>query len=170
MKLSTLVKPKLRREGDQRGWPDYLFWGRIRTSTVGLIVAFLATWWLYETYQPPAPPPAVPTQDGGAPFMVPNPDYTWVPRTRIEEAPPTTTTPTTTTTTPTTTTPTTTETSPTDTTSPDSPADGAEPAIVDPDGPGPLPPTTVTTTSPTVPGLPFPLPTLATPTPLAPPR
>ena len=44
-----------RREG--RGWPGFLFGGRVRTSTVALLIAFFATWWIFETYQPaPAPP------------------------------------------------------------------------------------------------------------------
>ena len=39
---------------------SHLFGGRIRTSTVVLIVAFLAVWWVYDTYrpQPPPKPPA----------------------------------------------------------------------------------------------------------------
>lgn len=32
----------------KRHWPGYLF-GRIRTSTLVLIAAFLAVWWIYET-------------------------------------------------------------------------------------------------------------------------
>jgi cell division transport system ATP-binding protein len=40
---------------------SHLFGGRIRTSTVVLIVVFLALWWVYDTYRPPPPPkPAAP--------------------------------------------------------------------------------------------------------------
>ena len=43
------------REG--RTFPAYLFGGRLRTSTLALIVAFAAIWWLYEAYEPAAEPP-----------------------------------------------------------------------------------------------------------------
>lgn len=93
-----------------RGWPRYLPGGRIRTSTAGLVAAFVALSWLLQTYEPPPPAP-VPTQQMVPPGFVPDPEYTWVPRTSVREYPtttvPRTTTPTTTTTT--TTTPTTTE-------------------------------------------------------------
>ena len=89
------------REG--RSWPAYLFGGRLRTSTLALIVAFIAIWWIYETYQPaPEPPPQVPAADVVPPGFIPDPAYTWVPRTYVQR-PTTTTTPTTTPTTPTTT-------------------------------------------------------------------
>jgi len=96
-----------RREG--RGWPGYLFGGRVRTSTVVLLIAFLATWWIFETYQPaPAPPEQVPASDVVPPGFIPDPAYTWAPRTDVQQRPPapTTTLPTTPTTTPPTTTPT----------------------------------------------------------------
>lgn len=102
-------------DGDnERRWPNYIFGGRMRTSTLALIVAFLLVWWLYDTYRPhePAnsgPPPAQVVPPG----FVPDPNYTWVPRTRVEEPPATTFTPT-----PTTTTPPPTTTPPTTTTSP----------------------------------------------------
>ena len=72
--------------------------GRFRTSTLALIVAFLLVWWLYDTYRPhqptnSGPPPAQVVPPG----FVPDPNYTWVPRTRVEEPPTTTFTPTTTT-------------------------------------------------------------------------
>lgn len=120
-------KITLRKRPD-RGWPDYLFWGRMRTSTVGLVVAFFVTAWLYETYQPPPTPTTPEMSQVVPPGFVPDPEYTWVPRTSVREYPettrPRTTTPTTTTTTeppePTTTelTPTTTEPTPTTTTTP----------------------------------------------------
>ena len=51
-----------RREG--RSWPGFLLGGRVRTSTVVLLIAFFATWWLFDTYQPaPAPPEQVPATE-----------------------------------------------------------------------------------------------------------
>jgi hypothetical protein len=91
-----------------------MFGGRVRTSTLALIMAFLVVWWVYDTYRPQEPahggPPAtryVPIPPG----MQPDPNYTWVPRTKVSGEPGDTTpssTPTTTTTatpSPTTTTP-----------------------------------------------------------------
>lgn len=157
------MTPSLKRDSVDKSWPHYLFWGRMRTSTFGLIVAFFVTAWLYQTYQPPPPAPvAVPETAVVPPGFVPDPEYTWVPRTNVETRTRTTTTttePMTTTTTtepPTTTTPSTTSGTPT---SPGQPST----TVTDPDGPGPLPPTTITPTTTTpapVPGLPFPLPTL----------
>jgi hypothetical protein len=84
----------LRHKGDDdRGWPDYLLWGRMRTSTFVLIVAFLGTWWLYETYRPPTEVPSGPATQVVPPGFVPDPEYTWVPRTKVKT--PTTTTETT---------------------------------------------------------------------------
>ncbi len=84
---------------DGRSWPGYLFGGRVRTSTVALIVVFLLSWWMFETYQPePGPPAQIPATDVVPPGFIPDPAYTWVPRTDVQ--PPTT--PTTTPTTPTT--------------------------------------------------------------------
>lgn len=147
------MKFTLRREGESRQWPAYLFWGRMRTSTAGLILAFFVTSWVYNTYQPPAPAPAIPAQQVVPPGFVPDPDYTWVPRTNVE-APRTTTTRTTTTTTPTTTEPpeptdTTTTTTlpgvPPTTTVPSATTPGSAPTttVIDPDGPGPIPPLTL---------------------------
>lgn len=161
------MKLTLRGDGEARGWPQYLFWGRMRTSTVALIVAFFAVWWLYATYAPP--PVVAPTNQPGQvvpPGYVPDPEYTWVPRTNVQET--TRTTPTTTTTT-TTTTETTPDDSATTTTTPD---DGLPTTVVDPDGPGPIPPSTVsssptTTTGQTPTTLPT-TPTTTVPGPLAP--
>jgi len=137
--------------------------GRLRTSTVVLIVAFFALWWLQQTYQPE--PARTETPQVVPPGFVPDPDYTWVPRTKVETPRTTrTTTPTTTTTTPppTSETPTTTPTGPLgpgDTTSPTSPTStspGPATTVVDPDGPGILPPITL----PVLPGAaPAPAPT-----------
>jgi hypothetical protein len=83
--------------------------GRMRVSTLVLIVAFIALFWVHQAFQPEptatqAPPTAV-----VPPGFVPDPDYTWVPRTNVREQPrittTTTTPPTTTFTTPPTTTP-----------------------------------------------------------------
>lgn len=125
--------------------PSHLLGGRLRTSTVALIVAFAAAVWLQQTYEPAPEPPPPPTQFV-PPGFVPDPNYTWVPRTNVrrttEPSYPTTTTPTTTKTTPT---------SPTETT---------PTTAVDPDGPGPLSPQTDTvetapeTSPPTAPGEP----------------
>jgi hypothetical protein len=97
-----------------RHWPGYLLGGRIRTSTLVLIIVFIAVWWTYDTYRPPAKPGQPPVQVV-PPGFVPDPNYTWVPRTRVQQPPPTyyTPTPTPTTTVPTTTPPTTTTTTPT---------------------------------------------------------
>ncbi|HEY6575886.1 MAG TPA: hypothetical protein VI029_13335, partial [Mycobacterium sp.] len=103
----------LTRRRDDHGWPNYIINGRIRTSTVGLIVAFFVVAWVHNTYQPAPVTPSAPETAVVPPGFVPDPEYTWVPRTNVQERPKTTTT------TPTTTTTTTepTETSPTETTS-----------------------------------------------------
>jgi hypothetical protein len=102
MKLTFNVFENHRRD-EHRHWPGYMFGGRIRTSTLVLLIAFFLTWWTYDTYRPHPPPPVVPQVV--PPGYVPDPNYTWVPRTRVQS--PTSDTPTTTvpTTTPTTTTP-----------------------------------------------------------------
>jgi hypothetical protein len=144
----------LRRMGEAgRGWPNYLFWGRVRTSTFALVIAFFAIYWLYQTYRPPPPTPVEQPVQVVPPGFMPDPEYTWVPRTNVQERPRTTTPQTTTTTT--TAEPSPTETpSPTDTTS-IVPTDEVPTTVVDPDGPGPLPPSTVTpTTTPTMPTVP----------------
>jgi hypothetical protein len=139
----------LTRTRTDRGWPAYIINGRIRTSTAALILAFFAITWVHNAYQPPATTPVAPeTAQVVPPGFMPDPEYTWVPRTNVQELPRSTT-PTTTTTT------TTTEPSPTDTatlTSPTSPTDPTATTVVDPDGSGPLAPTTVTSTlGPTTP-------------------
>ena len=141
----------LTRRRDDHGWPGYIVNGRIRTSTAGLIAAFFVITWVHNTYQPPPQAPAVPeTAQVVPPGFMPDPEYTWVPRTNVETRPRTTeTSPTTTTTT--------TETSPTDTTSPSDTSSAtttsgpAPTTVVDPDGPGPLPASTVTPSPSTVP-------------------
>ncbi|MBX7450435.1 hypothetical protein GR927_20830 [Mycolicibacterium sp. 3033] len=130
----------------------YLFGGKLRASTVALLVAFIALYWVNQTYAPePAATPRDSTEQVVPPGFVPDPNYTWVPRTNV--APRETTT--TTTTTPTTTTP-----SPTPvptsgsggvTTSPSttgSEPGGATTTVIDPDGSGPLGPITFTEAPP----------------------
>ena len=129
--------------------------GRFRVSTLVLIVAFVALFWVQQTFQP-QPAPEAPVPAVVPPGFVPDPNYTWVPRTQVRrpKEPDYTTTTTTPTTTETTTPP------PEDTTtSPTSPSPTT--TVVDPDGPGgPLGPQTLTqtptvtapTTVPPVPG------------------
>jgi len=156
------------RSGEARGWPNYIFGGRTRTSTVTLIVAFLTLFWVNQTFQPASKP----ADQVVPPGFVPDPNYTWVPRTNVQTSTPevTTTAPTTTTTTTTTTTsPTTTTPSPTETTSPTSTVPGAPSStVIDPDGPGPLGPQTFTLAPPTLAPTTV-LPPWAPPTPTTPP-
>ncbi len=123
-----------------RHWPGYLLGGRIRTSTLVLVVAFMALWWTYDTYRPPPQPNEPPAPQVVPPGFLPDPNYTWVPRTRVQQPPPTyyTPTPTPTTTEPTTTAPTTTTT--TTTTTP--PPLFQLPLLPPPFGPGTTTPTT----------------------------
>ncbi|MGP4058446.1 hypothetical protein ACTWP6_27100 [Mycobacterium sp. 4D054] len=147
----------------------YLFGRRMRLSTFGLIVAFIALYWVYENFEPPAPsPPAAPANQVVPPGFVPDPNYTWVPRTNVAPREPEFTTRTTTTTTTTTTTPTPTPTpEPTDTTTPGPIGPvvpfGPTTTVIDPDGPGPLSPQTFTQAPSAVP------PTTITPPGQAPP-
>jgi hypothetical protein len=140
------------RRRTDRGWPGYIINGRIRTSTAALVLAFFVIAWVHNTYRPPTPTPTAPeTAQVVPPGFMPDPEYTWVPRTNVETSPTTTTT---TTTTPTTTTePSDTDTdttSPTDTTSETTTSSGVPTTVIDPDGPGPLSPITLP------PGLPVP--------------
>lgn len=97
MKLTLNILEKGDDDAEKRRPLSHLFGGRIRTSTVVLIVAFLALWWVYDTYRPP-PAPKPPAPQVVPPGFVPDPNYTWVPRTRVQEPSATpTTTPTTTT-------------------------------------------------------------------------
>ena len=144
-----------------RRWPGYLFGGRARTSTVVLILVFLGAWWIFETYQPePAPPLQIPATDVVPPGFIPDPAYTWVPRTDVQL-------PTTTTTTPTT---------PTTTTTPTTPTSGEEAAPTTTGEPGSAPDTpgaatttapraTATSVAPSPSGVPTTGPTPAAPTP-----
>jgi hypothetical protein len=123
--------------------------GRMRVSTIVLIVAFLALFWVYHNFEPRPAPAEAPTTAVVPPGFVPDPKYTWVPRTNVRRPKE----PETTTTTPTTTTPTeTTTTVPPETTSPTSPPSAPPTAtVLDPDGPGPLPPVTLPVLPPVIP-------------------
>lgn len=81
MKLTLNVLEKHRDE--DRRWPRYVFGGRMRTSTAALILAFLVVWWVYDANRPEPAPKAPPTQVV-PPGFVPDPNYTWVPRTRVQ--------------------------------------------------------------------------------------
>ncbi|ORV93103.1 hypothetical protein AWC12_01550 [Mycolicibacterium iranicum] len=147
-----------RREGEGRNWPHYIFGGRMRTSTAGLLLAFVALFWVNQNYQPAPPATTVdPGQQVVPPGFVPDPNYTWVPRTNVQTREPefTTTTPRTTTTTTTTTPETTTSTTAPETTSstPVGPVVpfGPSTTVIDPDGPGPQRPETFTQAPPIVP-------------------
>jgi cytoskeletal protein RodZ len=151
------MKFTLRKRSD-RGWPNYLFWGRMRTSTFALLVAFFLTAWLYDTYKPPPAPTPEVTQVV-PPGFVPDPEYTWVPRTSVREYPQTTTprrtttttTPTTTPTTPTTPSETDTETTETTETTPTTtPPNPLAPFLPEP-SPTPTPPSSPPGFVPTVP-------------------
>jgi hypothetical protein len=83
VKLTLNVLEK-RSDDAEKSWPSYMFGGRIRTSTLLLIVVFLAVWWVYDTYRPEAAPKP-PIQQVVPPGFVPDPNYTWVPRSRVQE-------------------------------------------------------------------------------------
>jgi hypothetical protein len=134
--------------------------GRVRVSTAALIVAFLALFWVYHNFEPRAAAPEAPPTAVVPPGFVPDPNYTWVPRTNVRrpKEPVTTTT----TTTPTTTSPTETTTSPGETTSPTSPTESTPTTTSPGETTSPAPALT-----PTTPPAPASGPALTTP---APPR
>ena len=128
------------RDSAEHRWPGYLLGGRIRTSTVVLLLAFIGIWWVYETYEPPpAPPDQIPATEVVPPGYVPDPAYTWVPRTdvRIPATSETSTTPTSPTESPTSPAE---EGSPTPETPSPTPA-GPTPTASEPPGPAPATPT-----------------------------
>src|SRR6476661_5569851 len=90
--------------------------GRMRVSTIVLIIAFIALFWVYHNFEPRAAAPEAPPTAVVPPGFVPDPNYTWVPRTNVRRPKEDVTTTTTTTTSPTDTT----TTSPGGTTSPTS--------------------------------------------------
>jgi hypothetical protein len=89
--IPSRLKPAAR--DAERGWPDYMFGGRVRTSTVVLVIAFLAIWWVYDDHQQSTKSNTKTTQVPATqivpPGFVPDPNYTWVPRTRVQEPAPT---------------------------------------------------------------------------------
>ncbi len=112
MKFTVSILERRTEGKRQRRW-SHLFGGRMRTSTLILILVFFATWWVYDTYRPePAAKPPAPQVV--PPGFVPDPNYTWVPRSRLQQPPTATFTPTPTTTVP----PSTTVPPPTTTTTP----------------------------------------------------
>jgi hypothetical protein len=54
---------------------------------MALIFAFLAVWWVYDTYRPPQPPGGTPATEVVPPGYVPDPNYTWVPRSMLRQPP-----------------------------------------------------------------------------------
>jgi len=112
--LTNFLSRRLKRVANDadRRWPDYMFGGHVRTSTLVLVLAFLAVWWVYDDHQQSTKSNTKTTQVPATqivpPGFVPDPNYTWVPRTRVQEPLPTVTetpTPTTTPPPPTTTSP-----------------------------------------------------------------
>ena len=92
-----MTKPKTNPR-DGKTWPGYVLGGRLRTSTLVLIVAFVGCGWLYQNYEPgPESLQQVPASEVVPPGFIPDPSYTWVPRTDVQRrtSTPTTTTPTT---------------------------------------------------------------------------
>ena len=84
MKFTLNVLESRGRDAD-RHWPSYMFGGRLRTSTLVLIVAFFVVWWTYDTYRPPRPRRRRLRSCRRALF--PTPNYTWVPRSRVQPRP-----------------------------------------------------------------------------------
>jgi hypothetical protein len=88
------MRNPLRRHHDvDRRWPGYLFGGHMRTSTLVLIIAFAALWWIYNDHEhsKSSSTTQVPATQVVPPGFVPDPNYTWVPRSRVQEPPTTTT-------------------------------------------------------------------------------
>jgi hypothetical protein len=143
------MKLIFRRSADEtRGWPTYILGGRVRTSTAGLALAFVALFWVNQNYQPePGGTQQDQTQQVVPPGFVPDPNYTWVPRTNVRSRESEVTTTTTTTPTTPTTSPTEPTTLPGITTAPTGPA-GPTTTVIDPDGPGPQSPQTFTQAPP----------------------
>lgn len=105
MTLASKLFPWLNKHGDSHQ-PKRLF-GRVRTSTAVLVILYGLVLWVYDTYRTDNKPDdshEAPVTAVVPPGFVPDPSYTWVPRTQVRQ-PTETWTPTTTTTTTTTTTP-----------------------------------------------------------------
>ena len=65
VKFTLNVLEKRSDDDPKRRWPGHMLGGRVRTSTLVLIVLFLAVWWTYDTYKPQAPVPRRPAGDAG---------------------------------------------------------------------------------------------------------
>jgi hypothetical protein len=94
--LFTLDRLKNIGRDAERGRPGYLFGGHVRTSTVVLVIAFLGLLWVYDSNEHSGQSPSTPTQTPEVvpPGFIPDPNYTWVPRTRVRQPPTPTPTPT----------------------------------------------------------------------------
>src|SRR6202000_357646 len=72
----------------ERGWPNYMFGGHVRTSTLVLVIAFLGVWGGSGDHQQSNHvTPHVRAPRVVPPGFVPDPTYTWVPRTQVQETP-----------------------------------------------------------------------------------
>jgi hypothetical protein len=91
VRLFTLDRLKSIGDDVERGWPGYLFGGHVRTSTLVLVLAFAALWWIYDDHQHSAHSSQTTTQVPATqlvpPGFVPDPNYTWVPRSRLQKPP-----------------------------------------------------------------------------------
>jgi hypothetical protein len=91
--VTSFLRKRLKRAtaDAERGWPNYMFGGHVRTSTLVLVIAFLAVWWVYDDHQQSArstnKTTQVPATQVVPPGFVPDPNYTWVPRTQVQETP-----------------------------------------------------------------------------------
>ena len=104
VKFTLNILEKRSDDDADRSWPRHMFGGRVRTSTIVLIVAvpggLVDLRHLQAEATGPRRPPATQVVPPG---FVPDPNYTWVPRSRVQQPPADTYTPTptpTTTTTP----------------------------------------------------------------------
>ena len=138
----------MNREG--KTWPGYILGGRMRTSTLLLIIAFLAIGWLYETYEPkPDAPTQVPATEVVPPGFIPDPAYTWAPRTDVQRHTPTPTT--STEVTETTTEPSSTDETPTPSSTPGGSPTSSAPAVTTTPGSTTTSPSVAPTTTPAAP-------------------
>ena len=91
--MTSFLRKRLKRAAAdaERGWPNYMFGGHVRTSTLVLVIAFLAVWWVYDDHQQSTKSTnkttQVPATQVVPPGFVPDPNYTWVPRTQVQETP-----------------------------------------------------------------------------------
>src|ERR1700683_2135650 len=86
MKLTLNVLEKQKDES-HRHWPEYIG-GRVRPSTLVLVLTFLSLWWVYSEYRPQEQSHDVPPSTQVVPpGFVPDPNYTWVPRSKGQEPP-----------------------------------------------------------------------------------